>query len=488
MRHPTGCRPAPITARDELGVDRRTRLADDQPGEHAREQPSAVHAGPAGPGSSVWSSVPGHLVGDVPDEEDRRRWPRRSHSPRRCRRRASGRKICLVKDRAFRLKRHGFGRKQHSLRWHDPDQVRRGHGRSLEQLPLSPAHRTPVLAESYVWRYAPRMDFRIFTEPQQGASYPTQLAHRAGRRAARLRRLLPQRPLPAHGNGRLDGMPGPTDAWTTLAGLARETEPDPARHPRLQRDLPASGHPRDPGRRRSTRCRAAGSSSGSAPAGSRRSTRAYGIPFPAKRFGLLEEQLEIVTGLWSTPVGETSVRGRALPARGCPGPAEAVQPPMPIIVGGIGPTRTPALAARYATEFNIAFKDEATIGNRFAAVRDAAGAIGRDPDSIVYSAALTCAVGRSEADYRRRAEAIGRDPDTFRTTTSPAPPPRRWTRSADCVSSAPTGSTCRSWTCTTWSTSRSSPTRWSPGSDRSHLFVWSERTVGAVMIAPPEVG
>ena len=102
-----------------------------------------------------------------------------------------------------------------------------------------------------------------------------------------------------------DPLPGPTDAWTTLAGLARETTAHPARHAGLLRHPPRArrcSRSRSP---RSTRCRAAASSSGWAPAGSRREHRAYGIPFPAKRFGLLEEQLEIVTGLWSTPVGET---------------------------------------------------------------------------------------------------------------------------------------------------------------------------------------
>src|SRR5690606_2238687 len=59
-----------------------------------------------------------------------------------------------------------------SLRWHDPDQVRRSKLRSASSQPGSPDSRVPI---QYKWE-AECMDFRIFTEPQQGASYEELLA------------------------------------------------------------------------------------------------------------------------------------------------------------------------------------------------------------------------------------------------------------------------------------------------------------------------
>jgi F420-dependent oxidoreductase-like protein len=255
------------------------------------------------------------------------------------------------------------------------------------------------------------MDFRIFTEPQQGASYADLLAMAQASEQLGFDGFFRSDHYLGMGTA---GLPGPTDAWTTLAGLARETSrlrlgtlvsSVTFRHPAILAIQAAQVDEMSGGRIE------LGLGTGWFEA----EHTALGIPFPSKRFGHLEEQLEIISGLWSTPVGDTfSFEGSHYRLQDAPGLPKPAQSPLPIIVGGTGPTRTPALAARYAAEFNIAFKDEATIGNRFAAVRDAAGAIGRDPDSIVYSAALTCAVGRNEADYRRRAEAIGRDPDSFR--------------------------------------------------------------------------
>jgi alkanesulfonate monooxygenase SsuD/methylene tetrahydromethanopterin reductase-like flavin-dependent oxidoreductase (luciferase family) len=85
-----------------------------------------------------------------------------------------------------------------------------------------------------------------------------------------------------------------------------------------------------------------------------------------------------------------------------------------VIVGGGGPRRTPALAARFAAEYNAAFPELDEIPTLFGRVRDAAYDAGRDPDDLVYSAALVLCVGKDEAEFRRRAEAIGRDPEELR--------------------------------------------------------------------------
>lgn len=255
------------------------------------------------------------------------------------------------------------------------------------------------------------MDFRIFTEPQQGAGYADLLAIARATEELGFDGFFRSDHYLGMGT---DGLPGPTDAWTTLAGLARETSSIRLgtlvtsvtfRHPGILAIQVAQVDEMSGGRIE------LGLGTGWFEA----EHTALGIPFPDKRFGHLEEQLEIISGLWSTAVGETfTFDGRHYRLQDAPGLPKPVQSPLPIIVGGTGPTRTPALAARFAAEFNIAFKDEQTIGARFQAVRDAAEAIGRDADSIVYSAALTCAVGRTDADYRRRAEAISRDPGSLR--------------------------------------------------------------------------
>jgi alkanesulfonate monooxygenase SsuD/methylene tetrahydromethanopterin reductase-like flavin-dependent oxidoreductase (luciferase family) len=142
---------------------------------------------------------------------------------------------------------------------------------------------------------------------------------------------------------------------------------------------------------------------------------AYGIPFPKRRFGLLEDELAIVTGLWSTPLGETfSFEGGHYRLTDSPALPKPVQRPVPLIVGGLGPTRTPALAARYATEYNAGFVDEATIRDAFARVGDAAEEAGRARTDLRYSIAQPVAVGRTDAAFRAGAERIGADPERLR--------------------------------------------------------------------------
>src|SRR5947209_2808774 len=144
---------------------------------------------------------------------------------------------------------------------------------------------------------------------------------------------------------------------------------------------------------------------------------AYGIPFPDKRFDLLEEQLAIVTGLWDSPEGETfSYQGKAYQLENSPAlPKPAQRPHPPIIVGGGGPKRTPRLAAQYADEFNVGFRPFAETVAGFERVRAAAADLGRDPDSIVCSIASTTVVGRDDAEVARRVEASGVTLDWLRT-------------------------------------------------------------------------
>ncbi|MGW9629090.1 LLM class F420-dependent oxidoreductase [Agromyces sp. NPDC055520] len=255
------------------------------------------------------------------------------------------------------------------------------------------------------------MEVCIFTEPQQGASYGDQLAQAAATERLGFDGWFRSDHYLAMDDA--DPMPGPTDAWTTLAGLARETErirlgtlvsSATFRHPSVLAIQVAQVDDMSGGR----------VELGLGTGWFAEEHEAYGIPFPAKRFGLLEEQLEVVTGLWSTPVGEqfdyTGEHYRLVHSPALPKPAQAA---VPIIVGGSGPKRTPAIAARFASEFNIGFRDETVIAEMFARVRQACDELGRDPGTLRTSVALPTVVASSDADYGRRVAAIGEDPATF---------------------------------------------------------------------------
>ena len=250
------------------------------------------------------------------------------------------------------------------------------------------------------------MEFCLFTEPQQGASYDELLAAAQAAEAAGFDGFFRSDHYLVMGEG--DGMPGPTDAWTSLAGLARETS-----RVRLG-TLVSSVTYRHPGILAIQVAQVDAMSGGRVELGLgtgwyQREHEAYGIPFPEKRFGLLEESLEIIEGLWSTPLGSTySFDGRHYSLRDSPALPKPAQERIPVIVGGGGPKRTPAIAARWASEFNIGFVDEATIAAKFRGVREAASAI--DREGMRYSIALTTTVGRTDAGARARAEQTGEDP------------------------------------------------------------------------------
>ena len=258
------------------------------------------------------------------------------------------------------------------------------------------------------------MDLRIFTEPQQGASYDTLLA--AARRAEQLGFSAFFRSDHYLKMGDVSGEPGPTDAWTTLAGLARDTTTI-----RLG-TLVTSATFRLPGPPAVTVSQVDAMSGGRVELGLgagwfAEEHEAYGIPFPdvGERFDRLTEQYAIITGLWSTPPGETfSFAGRHYTLKNSPALPKPVQSPLPMIVGGQAKRRTADLAARYAAEFNTPFDEVDKFGPICDRVRTACDAINRDPASLTYSAAMVACVGADEAEFARRAKAIGREPGELR--------------------------------------------------------------------------
>jgi F420-dependent oxidoreductase-like protein len=259
------------------------------------------------------------------------------------------------------------------------------------------------------------MRFRVFVEPQEGATYADQLA---------VAQLAEQLGFDAF--FRSDhyisftfgsGLPGPTDAWTTLAGIARETSTL-----RLG-TLVSPVTFRHPGPLAITVAQVDAMSNGRVELGlgagwNDREHAAYGIPFPpiGDRFDIFEEQLAIITGLWATPPGEHfSFTGSHYSLDDSPALPKPVQQPPPLVIGGAGRTRTPRLAARYATEFNVMFATPEQYPELAGRVHAACERIGRDPATLPASIANTVVCGADESEFARRAEHIHRQPDAIRS-------------------------------------------------------------------------
>ena len=267
------------------------------------------------------------------------------------------------------------------------------------------------------------MELRIFAEPQEGASYEQQLAMALAAeeqgfgaffRSDHLLRIKPG-----------DGSPGPTDSWVTLGALARETSTI-----RLG-TMVTSATFRLPGPLAVAVAQVDAMSAGRVEIGLgtgwfEDEHLAYGVPFPSlgERFERLQEQLEILTGIWSAPAGSTfEFSGRhynLAPGPALPKPVQRPHPP--VIVGGLGPRRTPALAARFAAEFNVPFAGVGTARERFAGVREACLRAGRDPEELVYSHAVTVCCAENEDELRRRAGRIGRDIEDLRANGAAGSP------------------------------------------------------------------
>jgi F420-dependent oxidoreductase-like protein len=260
------------------------------------------------------------------------------------------------------------------------------------------------------------MELCIFTEPQQGASYDDQL--RVAQTAEQLGFGAFFRSDHYRHMGGVDPNPGPTDAWLTLAALARETS-----RIRLGTLVTAATF-RRPGPLAISVAQVDQMSGGRVELGLGTGWfgdehAAYGIPFltTGERFERLAEQLAIITGTWATPPGKTfSHHGEHYTLQDSPAlPKPSQQPRPPIIIGGHGHRRTPALAATYADEFNIPFPDKvATAAAQFDRVRRACTDGGRDPAGIRLSAALVLCCGRDDAEVARRGEAIGQSVDQLR--------------------------------------------------------------------------
>jgi len=259
------------------------------------------------------------------------------------------------------------------------------------------------------------MRLRIFTEPQQGATYDQQLAMARVAEELGFDAFFRSDHYLRMGDG--DPEPGPTDTLVTLAGLARETTTI-----RLGA-LVASSTFRLPGPLAVATAQIDAMSGGRLELGLGTGWfddehRAYGVPFPAlgERFDRLAEQLEVLTGLWSTPPGDRfhfeGAHFEVVDSPALPKPVQRPHPP--IIMGGYGARRTPSLAARFAAEFNVPFPSVDVYRTAIERARQACEDRGRDPASLTASVAVVACCGADEAELARRAAAIGREVDELR--------------------------------------------------------------------------
>ncbi len=276
------------------------------------------------------------------------------------------------------------------------------------------------------------MELRIFVEPQQGASFEQQLAVARAAEAGGFDGFFRSDHYLRMGDG--SPLPGPTDTWVTLGAIARETS-----RIRLG-SLVCSATFRLPGPLAVAVAQVDQMSGGRVELGIGAGWfddehTAYGIPFPTlgERFDRLEEQLQIVTGLWRTPPeAQFSFEGDHYTVVGSPALPKAFQPGgPPIIIGGGGPTRTPRLAATYASEFNLPFTPVEGFRRQRARVREACERIERDPDDLVYSAALVVCCGENEEEVGLRAGRIGRAADELRENGAAGSPAEVIDRIAD---------------------------------------------------------
>jgi len=259
------------------------------------------------------------------------------------------------------------------------------------------------------------MQLRVFVEPQQGTTYDRLLALALEAERLGFDAFFTSDHYMRMGDG--DPLPGPTDAWTTLAGLARDTStirlgtlvtpvtfrrPGPLAIAVAQIDAMSSGRVE----------------LGLGAGWFDTEHTAHGIPFHTMgtRFDMLEEQLAVITGLWTTPVGERfSFSGDHYTIRDSPALPKPLQTPHPpIVMGGFGPKRTPRLAAAHAQEFNTPFVDPDSFADARSRVAAACVEQGRDPSTMTFSAAQVLCCGDNPADVKRRAGVIGREPDELR--------------------------------------------------------------------------
>lgn len=247
------------------------------------------------------------------------------------------------------------------------------------------------------------MRFALMIEPQQGLSFTEQLD------LARLAERLGYEALFRSDHfTSFPGEPGrpTTDAWTVLAGIARETDrirlgtlvsPVTFRHPGVFAKVVTTADEMSGGR----------IEVGVGAGWNDLEHRELGLAFPAivDRADLMEDELALLHGLWEQPNG-WSFKGHQIEVDGAVFVPKPVQKPHPpIIVGGEGRPRSIRLAARYADEYNMSSAGPEQCKEAFARLDEECRKIGRDPAAVRHSVMAGLLIGADRADLQRRVEA-----------------------------------------------------------------------------------
>jgi F420-dependent oxidoreductase-like protein len=246
------------------------------------------------------------------------------------------------------------------------------------------------------------MRFALMSEPQQGLSYEEILALARSADSAGLEAFFR--------SDHYASFPGPaglptTDAWATLAGLARDTtsirigslvSPITFRIPGSFAKLVTTVHEMSGGR----------VELGMGAGWNEPEHRALGIPYPAlgERYDRFEEAVAIVHGLWTEPDGWT-YHGRHWQVEGSvfnPRPASADRRHPNLILGGDGGPRLARLVATYADEFNRQSATPERLREAYGRVSEACVAAGRDPQTVVRSAMVGVLVAETQGELRDR--------------------------------------------------------------------------------------
>jgi alkanesulfonate monooxygenase SsuD/methylene tetrahydromethanopterin reductase-like flavin-dependent oxidoreductase (luciferase family) len=257
------------------------------------------------------------------------------------------------------------------------------------------------------------MRFALMIEPQQGLTYADQLV--IARLAERLGfEALFRSDHYANFPGDADGPA--TDAWSVLAGLARETttlrlgslvSPVTFRHPGTFVKIVTTVDEMSGGRVE-VGVGAGWNEDDHAP---------LGLPFPPieERADLLEDELAVLHGLWTEDDGwsyagrHVTIAGSRLRARpiDVPGRIREHDRPRPrIIVGSSGSPRSYRIGARWADEYNLSSSSPEQTAEKMASLDDACRAIGRDPRGLSRSAMVGVLVAADEAGLRARRDAM----------------------------------------------------------------------------------
>ncbi len=249
------------------------------------------------------------------------------------------------------------------------------------------------------------MRFALMTEPQQGLSYQEILAAAQAAEAAGLEAFFR--------SDHYASFPGPadnptTDAWATLAGLARETStirlgtlvsPVTFRHPGNLAKVAATVDEMAGGR----------VEVGMGAGWNDVEHAAYGFPYPPlpERYDMLEEALTIAHGLWAEPDGWsfTGTHWQVSDALFRPRPTVSGQKHPHLIIGGDGGPRQARLVATWADEYNRSSATPANLRVSYGRVRAACEAIGRDPGEVTLSAMVGVLVAETAAELEERARA-----------------------------------------------------------------------------------